>query len=195
MLTGSRVGEVRQTRFEQFNLERGSWSKPTARTKQRKIHRIPITAEAAAIVRQRQLLVPKGNPWLLPGDVPGSPSRKSAGSESTSRRTPSCPLAQDSVVAEHLDNDQAPRECIHLVCHASLIGSAVFRQGRTCGVPFRTARHATGQPEHCDQRGGGSRHRASDVGLHRFSPMLKGARPSVQRVPRFDECSEETGRR
>jgi integrase len=48
MLTGSRVGEVRQARFEQFNLELGSWSKPAATTKQRKIHRIPISAEVAA---------------------------------------------------------------------------------------------------------------------------------------------------
>ncbi len=76
MLTGSRVGEVRQARFEQFNLELGSWSKPAASTKQRKIHRIPISAEVAAIVRQRQLLVPKGNPWLFPGDVPGQPVKE-----------------------------------------------------------------------------------------------------------------------
>lgn len=76
MLTGSRVGEVRQARFEQFNLELGSWSKPAASTKQRKIHRIPISAEVAAIVRQRQLLVLKGNPWLFPGDVPGQPVKE-----------------------------------------------------------------------------------------------------------------------
>jgi integrase len=76
MLTGSRVGEARQARFEQFNLELGSWSKPAATTKQRKIHRIPISAEVAAIVRQRQLLVPKGNPWLFPGDVPGQPVKE-----------------------------------------------------------------------------------------------------------------------
>ena len=76
MLTGSRVGEVRQARFEQFNLELGSWSKPAATTKQRKIHRIPISAEVAAIVRQRLLLVPKGNPWLFPGDTPGQPVKE-----------------------------------------------------------------------------------------------------------------------
>ena len=76
MLTGSRVGEVRQARFEQFNLELGSWSKPAASTKQRKIHRIPISAEVGAIVRQRQLLVPKGTPWLFPGDVPGQPVKE-----------------------------------------------------------------------------------------------------------------------
>jgi len=73
MLTGARVGEVRQARFEQFNLDLGSWSKPAATTKQRKIHRIPISNEVATIVRQRQLVVPSGNPWLFPSDTPGQP--------------------------------------------------------------------------------------------------------------------------
>ena len=76
MLTGARVGEVRQARFEQFNLELGIWSKPAATTKQRKTHRVPISEDVAAIVRQRQLLVPKGNPWLFPGDVPGQPVKE-----------------------------------------------------------------------------------------------------------------------
>jgi len=76
MLTGARVGEVRQARFEQFNLELGIWSKPASTTKQRRIHRVPISEDVAAIVRQRQLLVPKGNPWLFPGDVPGQPVKE-----------------------------------------------------------------------------------------------------------------------
>ena len=76
MLTGARSGEVRQARFEQFNLDLGSWSKPAATTKQRKIHRIPISGDVAAIVRQRALLVPRGNPWLFPGDTPGQPVKE-----------------------------------------------------------------------------------------------------------------------
>ena len=76
MLTGARSGEVRQARFEQFNLDLASWSKPAATTKQRKIHRIPISGDVAAIVRQRGLLVPKGNPWLFPGDTPGQPVKE-----------------------------------------------------------------------------------------------------------------------
>ncbi len=76
MLTGARVGEVRQARFEHFNLEHLSWSKPAAMTKQRKIHRLPISDEAAAIVRQRQLLVPRGCPLLFPGDTPGQPVKE-----------------------------------------------------------------------------------------------------------------------
>ena len=73
MLTGARLGEVRQARFEQFNLEHMSWSKPPTMTKQRRAHRVPISDETAAIVRQRQLLVPKGSPWLFPGDTLGQP--------------------------------------------------------------------------------------------------------------------------
>ncbi|MFD0979972.1 tyrosine-type recombinase/integrase [Tropicimonas aquimaris] len=76
MLTGARVGEVRQARFEHFNLEHLSWTKPASMTKQRKTHRLPISDEAAAIVRQRQMLVPRGSPWLFPGDVPGQPVKE-----------------------------------------------------------------------------------------------------------------------
>ncbi len=73
MLTGARVGEVRQARFEQFHLEHLTWSKPASMTKQRRVHRLPISDEAAAIVRQRLLLVPRGCPFLFPGDTPGQP--------------------------------------------------------------------------------------------------------------------------
>lgn len=73
MLTGARVGEVRQARFEDFNLEHLSWTKPATTTKQRRVHRVPISDEVATIVRQRRLVVVPGNPWLFPGDTPGQP--------------------------------------------------------------------------------------------------------------------------
>lgn len=76
MLTGARVGEVRQARFEHFNLEHLSWSKPASMTKQRKIHRLPISDEAAAIVHPHQLLAPRGCALLFPGDVPGQPVKE-----------------------------------------------------------------------------------------------------------------------
>jgi integrase len=73
MLTGARVGEVRQARFEDFNLEHLSWTKPATTTKQRRVHRVPISDEAAAIVRQCRLAVVSGSSWLFPGDTPGQP--------------------------------------------------------------------------------------------------------------------------
>mgnify|MGYP006283080501 CR=1 FL=1 len=69
MLTGARLGEVRTARFEQFNLELGIWAKPAANTKQRRVHRVPISAETAALVRQRHGAVPRGCAWLFPGDA------------------------------------------------------------------------------------------------------------------------------
>jgi len=73
MLTGARVGEVRQSRFEQFNLDLLIWTKPASTTKQRRMHRVPISENVAAIIRQRKLLVPNSSPWVFPGDVHGQP--------------------------------------------------------------------------------------------------------------------------
>ena len=69
MLTGARLGEVRTARFEHFDLERGTWAKPAANTKQRRIHRVPISAETCALIRTRQDAVPAGCGWLFPGDL------------------------------------------------------------------------------------------------------------------------------
>jgi integrase len=41
-----------------------------------KIHRVPISQDVVAIVRQRQLVVPSGNPWVFPGDAIGKPVRE-----------------------------------------------------------------------------------------------------------------------
>lgn len=76
MLTGARVGEVRTARFEQFNLDYAIWSKPAATTKQRKIHRVPISQDVAAIVRLRLEAVPRGTPWLFPGEAVGQPVKE-----------------------------------------------------------------------------------------------------------------------
>ncbi len=69
MLTGARLGEVRTARFEHFNLEMGTWTKPAANTKQRRVHRVPISADVAALVRLRRVAVPSGCGWLFPGDA------------------------------------------------------------------------------------------------------------------------------
>lgn len=75
MLTGARLGEVRQARFEQFNLDYAVWTKQAAHTKQRKVHRVPISPDAVALIRLRRDAVPVGCPWLFPGDVEPSPEQ------------------------------------------------------------------------------------------------------------------------
>lgn len=54
MLTGSRLGEALTARFERLKLEFATWSKLATTTKQRKVHRLPISPDVATIVRQRQ---------------------------------------------------------------------------------------------------------------------------------------------
>jgi len=69
LLTGARLGEVRCARFEEFNLHLMYWMKQATNTKQRKVHRRPISQDVAAIVRERRAAVPPGCPWLFPGDA------------------------------------------------------------------------------------------------------------------------------
>ena len=73
MLTGARLGEARTATFDQFNLELAIWTKQAAYTKQRRVHRVPISHEAVALIRLRGEAVPKDCPFLFPGDVPGQP--------------------------------------------------------------------------------------------------------------------------
>ena len=73
MLTGARLGEARTATFDQFNLDLAIWTKQAAYTKQRRTHRVPISHEAVALIRLRRDAVPKGCPFLFPGDVEGQP--------------------------------------------------------------------------------------------------------------------------
>lgn len=51
LLTGARRGEVLSATWDQFDLEIGTWIKPSSHTKQKREHRVPLSAPA------RQLLV------------------------------------------------------------------------------------------------------------------------------------------
>lgn len=53
MLTGARRGEVLSMRWTDVDLESGVWVKPPSRTKQRRIHRVPLSQEAVATLRRQ----------------------------------------------------------------------------------------------------------------------------------------------
>jgi integrase len=73
LLTGARRGEVLNARWEQIDLEAGVWTKPAATTKQRRLHRIPLSAAAVQLLGAIRASVPAECPWVFPGDVPGKP--------------------------------------------------------------------------------------------------------------------------
>jgi len=50
LLTGARKGEVLKAEWSQFDLDSGVWTKPSSHTKQKKTHRIPLSADAVALL-------------------------------------------------------------------------------------------------------------------------------------------------
>ena len=73
LLTGARRGEVLNARWNQFDLEAAVWIKPAATTKQRCLHRAPISVSAAALLRTIRLRVPEDCEWVFPGEAQGKP--------------------------------------------------------------------------------------------------------------------------
>ncbi len=63
LLTGARLNEVLQAKPEMFDGD--VWIKPSAHTKQRREHRLPLSAAAASVVRE-QLAAAPGSVWLFP---------------------------------------------------------------------------------------------------------------------------------
>jgi integrase len=52
LLTGSRRGETLAATWSQFDLEQGIWTKPSSHTKQKKLHRIPLSAPARLLLAE-----------------------------------------------------------------------------------------------------------------------------------------------
>ncbi len=79
LLTGARKGETLAARWQDFDLGAGVWSKPAATTKTGKLHRVPLSAPATALLsemraeadiedarRAKYGLAPL--PWVFPSD-------------------------------------------------------------------------------------------------------------------------------
>lgn len=69
LLTGARRGEVLGATWGMFDLERGVWVKPLHHTKQKKEHRIPLSAPALQILSDLRAKAGP-SPYLFPGNRP-----------------------------------------------------------------------------------------------------------------------------
>jgi|SRR5579859_131466 len=65
MFTGSREGEVLTADWQQFDLKRGIWTKPSHHTKQKKIEHVPLNDNALAVLKR--LHAAKTGQYLFPG--------------------------------------------------------------------------------------------------------------------------------
>ena len=58
LLTGARPGDILGTTWAQIELGSGTWTKPTASTKQRREHRASLPAPAIELIRGRPRIGP-----------------------------------------------------------------------------------------------------------------------------------------
>lgn len=83
MLTGCRPGEAMQATWEQFDVEPGIWVKPSAHTKQRKVHRVPLGPPAILFLegvraQKQKTKRAKSSPYVFPGQKEGQPMKRLA---------------------------------------------------------------------------------------------------------------------
>jgi integrase len=71
LLTGARRGEVLGATWDQFNLPDGIWIKPSAHTKQKKEHRVPLSAAAVQLLTGMEK--DKDGAFLFPSADPEKP--------------------------------------------------------------------------------------------------------------------------
>jgi integrase len=69
VLTGARKNEVLSATWDQFDLEKGVWTKPAHSTKEKKMEHIPISTQTMSLLQT----MAKGatGPYLFPGKIPG----------------------------------------------------------------------------------------------------------------------------
>jgi integrase len=66
LLTGCRRGELLAARWADFNLDAGVWVKPGATTKQRTMHRVPLSEAACRLLAGMKAQAGAGAEWLFP---------------------------------------------------------------------------------------------------------------------------------
>lgn len=76
LLTGARKGETLAATWDQIDLEAGTWAKPSAHTKQKRAHVVPLSAPARLLLSEMYAIA-KGDgfptQYLFPGDPPRKP--------------------------------------------------------------------------------------------------------------------------
>ncbi len=112
MLTGCRPGEAIHATWDQFDAEPGFWVKPSAHTKQRKVHRVPLSAaalELLADIKARRKSSPRRarSEFVFPGQSHGEPLKQLRSTWEAAAETASVALwgdAKDERVASLVTN-------------------------------------------------------------------------------------------
>lgn len=84
LLTGSRRNEVLHATWDQFDLEKGVWTKPAHSTKQKKMEHLPLSTVTLEILKDMK--DESESPFLFPGKVPGKPLQEIKNAWNTIRK-------------------------------------------------------------------------------------------------------------
>jgi Phage integrase family len=73
LLTGARLGEVLTSRKEDCDLQRGTWTKPSHQTKQKRTEHLPLSAQVLALIASIIEISEPHCCFLFPGNKLGQP--------------------------------------------------------------------------------------------------------------------------
>lgn len=73
LLTGARIGEVLSARWENFDIDRGVWTKPSHHTKQKRTEHLPLSTSALELLRGMHKGEVDNSAFLFPGRKPDKP--------------------------------------------------------------------------------------------------------------------------
>ena len=76
LLTGARKGEALNAKWDQFDLEKGVWTKPSHMTKQKKKEHLPLSEKTIELLHSLKKITPHGSSYLFPGRIPGEPIKE-----------------------------------------------------------------------------------------------------------------------
>jgi integrase len=84
LLTGARKGEVMQATWNQFDREKGIWTKPSHLTKQKKTEYLPLSSKALSVLEEIKKIQgemngqmkSKPSAYVFPGRVDGQPIKE-----------------------------------------------------------------------------------------------------------------------
>ena len=76
LLTGARKGECLNAQWDQFDLEKGVWTKPSHLTKQKRKEYLPLSKKALAVLAILKNLNKQHSPYVFPGRIAGEPLKE-----------------------------------------------------------------------------------------------------------------------
>ncbi len=76
ILTGARKGEALGATWDQFDLGKGIWTKPSHLTKQKKKEHLPLSEKAIEVLQIVKKRTPKESVYVFPGKIEGAPLKE-----------------------------------------------------------------------------------------------------------------------